>query len=245
MVDGYLYRPPGAGPFPAVIGFHGCSGLLNKQGAPLGIYRLWAQHLRDQGYVVLLVDGFTPREVTTVCGRPNAAVSPQDARPRDAYGALRYLSALSYVRVDRVAVMGWSHGGGTVLYTVSPGQDAQPAGLRFRAAVALYPGWYRAGAHAFGWTPSVPLLVLLGEKDDWTPSPSCYDLMERARAHGGAVELELYPDAHHGFDSPAPPRALSHVRLPGGASPTAGGNPAARTAAYARVLEFLDRMLKD
>ena len=245
QVDGYLYRPAGAGPFPAVIGLHGCSGMLNAQGGIFGIYSQWAEHLRDRGYVVMLVDGFTPRGVTTACGRANSAVNPQDARPRDAYGALWHLASLAYVRGDRVAVLGWSHGGGTVLYATTPGVAARPADVAFRSAVAFYPAWCSASAHAFDWAPATPLLVLLGEKDNWTPSPPCHDLMERAQARGAAVEVEVYADSHHGFDSPAALRTLTDVRLPGGGSPTVGGNPVARAAAYARVVAFLDRTLKD
>ena len=33
-LTGYLYRPDGAGPFPAVVGLHGCGGLLRTDGKP-------------------------------------------------------------------------------------------------------------------------------------------------------------------------------------------------------------------
>ncbi len=31
-ITGYLYKPEGPGPFPAVIGLHGCNGLVEQDG---------------------------------------------------------------------------------------------------------------------------------------------------------------------------------------------------------------------
>src|SRR5712671_2010632 len=38
-----VYRPDGAGPFPAVVAMHDCSGLTNAAGAIASKYREWAQ----------------------------------------------------------------------------------------------------------------------------------------------------------------------------------------------------------
>jgi dienelactone hydrolase len=32
LLDGYLFRPEGNGPFPAIVALHGCSGLISKRG---------------------------------------------------------------------------------------------------------------------------------------------------------------------------------------------------------------------
>jgi poly(3-hydroxybutyrate) depolymerase len=49
-IQGYLAKPEGAGPFPAVIGLHGCAGMHDTT----------KQRLTDDlvawGYVILLVD---------------------------------------------------------------------------------------------------------------------------------------------------------------------------------------------
>jgi poly(3-hydroxybutyrate) depolymerase len=37
-VTGYLYKPEGPGPFPAVIGMHGCNGLLGQDGKVHPVY---------------------------------------------------------------------------------------------------------------------------------------------------------------------------------------------------------------
>jgi dipeptidyl aminopeptidase/acylaminoacyl peptidase len=44
MLDGYLYRPTGDGPYPAIVGLHGCSGMFDKtSGKMFGLYRAWAR----------------------------------------------------------------------------------------------------------------------------------------------------------------------------------------------------------
>jgi len=45
-----------------------------------------------------------------------------------------------------------------------------------------------------------PLLILIGEKDDWTPADKCRELLPRLS--GKAVELHSYPDAVHAYDNP-------------------------------------------
>ena len=67
QLSGYLYRPDGPGPFPAVVMLHGCSGLMTHSGKMQANARFWAEHLRDHGYVALLVDSFTARGIDEVC----------------------------------------------------------------------------------------------------------------------------------------------------------------------------------
>src|SRR5262245_753435 len=54
-IQGYLAKPEGAGPFPAVIGLHGCAGM------PGTTKRKLIDALVGWGYVVLLVDSFATR----------------------------------------------------------------------------------------------------------------------------------------------------------------------------------------
>ena len=81
VIDGYLTKPDGAGPFPAIVHLHGCSGLpaAFKAGTDKG---LWSERLAGWGYVVLAVDSFTTRGIAQAC--------PGD-QPRitDTYGELR------------------------------------------------------------------------------------------------------------------------------------------------------------
>jgi dienelactone hydrolase len=124
---GYLARPAGDGPFPAIVVLHGCSGFSGAGSLQL------ADQLKDWGYVALMVDSFGPRGMTTACG------GSFTGQPGDAYAALRYLARRDFVDAARVAVLGNSMGGSSALYAVDRDLLAQYFTERFRAAVAYYP----------------------------------------------------------------------------------------------------------
>ncbi len=241
-IEAKLYRPAGDGPFPAVIGLHGCGGRDNAQGRTTARFGAWAERFVAQGFVVLLPDSFKPRGVDEVCTMRPQPVTVALHRPRDAQGALAWLAAQPYVRADRVMLVGWSHGGGGTLAALDTGRRAvaRPAtGARFRAAVAFYPGCRTAEGRG-DWRTPVPLLILNGEADDWTPVAPCYALLERTRRQGLPVELKTYPEAHHAFDEPqGKVRQRSDVGSKQSGTVTLGPDPAARSDAYERVIAFL------
>jgi len=178
--------------------------MVDRNGRLFSTYRAWAEYLRDHGYVALMVDSLTSRNIRKVCGQGSNAASPSQVRPYDAYGALTYLESQRFVNPDRVALMGWSHGGGTVLYTTAPATGARPppaiTRAEFKAAIAVYPGWCRSTTKGGSWRPIVPLLALLGAANDWPPAPPCVEFLDGVKRRGGAVENVVYPDARHGFD---------------------------------------------
>jgi dienelactone hydrolase len=67
---------------------------------------------------------------------------------------------------------------------------------------------------------TAPALILIGEKDDWTPADDCRRLVEgeneigmsREKSDGPPIRLIVYPGAYHGFDRPGLPpiRYLGH-----------------------------------
>jgi len=176
QIPATLSKPDGPGPFPAVVIMHDCSGLgPRSSGAP----DRWAKELLARRYVVVLPDSFTTRgHPDGVC--TDASPSRNDVSPvrrvRDAYAALSYLRTLPYVDGSHVGLMGGSHGGSTTLATmIAPASDRDPLArdkrAGFAAAVALYPGCVtRPGrADLSGvYEPLAPLLILIGDKDDWT-----------------------------------------------------------------------------
>jgi dienelactone hydrolase len=185
QLEGLLYRPAAAGPAPAIVLMHGCGGLYGRNGVPPPRHHDWAWRLQGLGYVVLHVDSFTPRGLREICTSKEHTISPSRERPRDAYGALTYLQSLPFVQLDRIGVLGWSNGGSTTLYTVDSALAARPKGLRhdFRAAVAFYPGCRAPLSRKTGWTTAIPLLILIGEADDWTQAQPCVELAGRAKGH--------------------------------------------------------------
>jgi len=245
---GEIDKPEGAGPFPAIVMLHGCGGLFSpKTGKPDTRSVWWADYFRQHGYVTLMIDSFKSRGVTLMCPHGQPAVQANRERPLDAYGALLYLQRQSFVKADRVGVIGWSHGGGTVLYTVDAQTSARPVNLAhdFQAAVAFYPGWCNARSHGWHWQTPVPLLVLLGASDNWVHAPPCEDFINDSRARGSPAELVVYPDTFHDFDWPDSVRRTIPNFTGRGEDYITAPNPVAAEDAHARVIGFFDRYLKN
>ena len=244
-LEGYLFRPAGEGPFPAVVALHGCGGLFSANSARLHArHRDWAERLTSLGYVVLFPDSLNPRGVADLCTRNDPPIRPGVHRVRDAYGALAYLIKQSFVTADRVAALGWSHGGSTALWVAGrpaePRRKDLPGG--FQIAVAFYPGCVDANRRQ--WRAAISVHILSGEADDWTPASACQALAERARKAGDPVEFVAYPGAPHGFDAPNQAKMTRQgVFTPSGTA-TVGTDPEARADAIRRVPEILARALK-
>jgi dienelactone hydrolase len=186
MLSARLFRPNGDGPFPAMVLLHGCSGLS-------GHCDWWASWFEDEGYVALVVDSCGPRYIQNICGPQGRLTLSVSDRVGDAFGALVYMRSLPFVDRERIGVIGWSHGGSTALRTSATG--VQPLDGGFRIAVALYPGCPSDLS-----TDNIPVLLLLGESDDWTPAAPCVAFAQRVQQAGGMVQWIVYPGAHHGFD---------------------------------------------
>ena len=96
-IQGYLAKPDGAGPFPAVIGLHGCAGMHDTTKQRL------ADDLVARGYVVLLVDSYATRGIDHAC-TSTAFATFLRCRP-DACGALVFLARQTFVDPHRVAAV--------------------------------------------------------------------------------------------------------------------------------------------
>ena len=191
-IQGYLARPDGAGPFPAVIGLHGCAGMHDTT----------RQRLVDQlvawGYVILLVDSYATRGIEHAC--TSTAFATFIRRRPDAYGALVFLARQTFVDPQRVAAVGFSAGAWVTLSVAEPNSFelfVPPSNLRFRAAAAVNPPCKQAMAR-----PGIPTLIFIGALDDWTPAADCSDKIASWGNDGPPVELVVYPGAHHGFYYP-------------------------------------------
>ncbi len=185
-VQGYIAKPSGAGPFPAVVLLHSCLGLPKNRQAIANTIVSW-------GYVALFVDDFATRGLRETC--------TVDFKPAlsDAFGALAYLSTRRDVDPSRIAAVGYSQGADTALTIAASGgasSFAMPNELRFKSVVAFYPPC----ANQNGARLRTPTLILIGEKDSVTPAADCEALMQR---QAGGAKLFVYPGADHLFDDPS------------------------------------------
>lgn len=194
-LQGYLRRPDGTGPSPAVVLLHSCNGNWRR------LDERWGTRIAPWGYVTLSVDSFGPRGLKETCD----SGGPQDMS-LDAYRALTWLVKQPFVDPARVAVVGFSQGGWLALNSVEHGIVEQISPNKFRAAIAFYPP-----CRAFKDDMTVPTLILVGELDDWTLAQECRNLADgrddfgisRQKGAGIPVKLVVYPGAYHAFDAPS------------------------------------------
>jgi dienelactone hydrolase len=115
--------------------------------------------------------------------------------------------------------------------------EVQRAPVKPSLAVAFYPGC--SADLQRGYEARAPLLLQVGEDDDWTPAEPCRQLAAQAR--GAAVTFHAYPGAVHGFDGTAP--VTTRRDVPNGVRPglgvRVGGNPQARDVSWRRLEGFL------
>jgi dienelactone hydrolase len=234
VLPGSLTLPAGSAHVPAVILLHGCSG-LQRETSHQAVWKLlheYAAWYNARGYAALVLDSFTPRGVAHVCegGQPSGLV-----RALDAFQALDYLARQGRVDPARVVIQGLSHGGTTVLYALDEGvAEASRSAHRFAGGIAYYPACRNLEHRPF----YAPLLILIGELDDWTPAAPCLGLHAvQEHRRPGAVRLTVYPGAYHSFDFPHPIRRNEWGK-------TLAFDPAATADATRRVDGFLREIIK-
>ena len=231
----------------AAILLHGCGGLgaNRKLNARHAAAKDW---LLERGIAVVFPESFTSRRFEEVCTvKMQARTIRQIDRVEDVIAAHRWLRERPGVDAKKIVLWGWSHGGSTVLNTIthkSATLDRQSApgdfsdDVKFVEAIAFYPGCSPFAKDNAPAKISSPLTILMGEADDWTPAAPCRTLAQQLPQ---SIQIEVYPGAFHGFDGTTPVRLRRDV--PNGVNPGAGvhigAQPAAREAAAVALDAFL------
>jgi dienelactone hydrolase len=219
-LTGRFEKPMGPGPFPAAILLHGCEGYQ----AGLWHTTTMAGVLHSLGVATLIVDSYTPRGYTT-CDNVQAF-----ERVPDVYAGAVMLAGRSDIEHDKIAVIGFSQGGGTTLFTAAVGASTGPS-----PAVLKEVGEEKGEAYAGSWRAQVtraaanfatnggklsafvafypsycrvlqnenfaaPLMILIGDFDNHVSSGACEHLAAAPRPGAPEVRFKLYPGASHGFD---------------------------------------------
>ncbi len=195
---GIMRVPPGTGRIPAVILMHGCSGVT-------GAETYWARNLLRLGVMTFVVNSFSGRDIPETCtGRHHINMA---SVMTDAHRALAFVAAHARADSARIALMGFSFGGRTALWTSHPRfQERYGAGpLRFAAHLAFYPAACYIRLADEDRMGAAPIRIFHGVEDDATPVAPCRDYVARLRRAGKDVALREYPGARHSFDNPALP----------------------------------------
>ena len=243
VMPGFWFAAKVAGNAPAMVLMHGCGGAYSG-GLLAQRYTTLAARLNALGVHVLVTDSLTPRGEKELCTQRNGArLVTQTQRRRDALGALQWLALQPGVDASRLGLLGWSNGGSTVL-AASNARNAEVAAAPVKPSlsVAFYPGC--ANELGRGFEAVAPLLMLVGQLDDWTPAAPCEQLAQGSGASGASrIQLLVYEGAYHGFDGTAPVRLRRDV--PNGVNPGrgvhVGAEPAARAASALALQDFLRR----
>jgi dienelactone hydrolase len=178
-ISGALFKPEGVGPFPAVIAMPSCGGI----DIPIAraFQKTLVDHLLSKGLAMLIVDPFTPR------GQSRCDDGGLIIGSKDAVAALKVLGAMPDIDVKHIFLQGYSWGATASLALVNAANpdrgDAKVAGV-----IAYYPGC------AVVSEPSVPVLALIGDKDNAAPCRALKDTPN--------FEVVVYPGATHGFNVP-------------------------------------------
>jgi dienelactone hydrolase len=186
-ITGYLAKPSGPGPFPAVLVLHGCEGFGSLETSEVN-------ELASIGYVALAIDMLKPQGMSNACSQVSEAT-------RNAVGyamaALGWLHGQSYVVPEKLGVVGFSMGGIVTLSLVDP-RTPHPPIPGLQAAVAYYPNCSDRSTNV-----ATPLLILNGSADDWIPPQGCQQFVQAAQAAGKTVQITTYPGATHAFNQPS------------------------------------------
>lgn len=225
-ITGWMYRPAGAGPFRGIVLAHPCSGVGDHT-------TVWGKLLSSWGYVVVAPDSFGPRGEKSVCGRGN--VVNGNMRVADVAGAIDFLNAQPFVRRADIGVIGHSHGGWTAVRAAQKTYGLASRGLR--ASVAYYPSC----SAQFDRDVAVPLLILIGDKDDWTLADNCRKLQAAGFTRPDLVQVVYYPNAYHSFDSMARDRTIT---VADGKTHRLAYDSTAAPDAEARTRAFFEKYLR-
>jgi len=197
QLKGFIWKPDGAGPFPAILWNHGSEKrpAAADTVAPYFVnrgYVFFVPHRRGQGrspgrYIIdQLKEAKSPDEWSRLL------VSLNEAHLQDQLAALKHLTSLSYVDQDRLAIMGASLGGIQTLFAVEGAYGYRVAVVCSGASQV----WRRSADLRTRLTDSagkatVPIFFFQAQNDyDLTPSRV---LSEKVKSTGQYAETKTYP----------------------------------------------------
>ena len=216
-IFGHLTRPKEDGPRPAVLVIHEWDGIKDQ-------VRDVARRLAKAGYVALAPDLLSREGGTNSYPTSEARIAAgrkldNDMITEDLTCGINYLKKQSFVRANRIGVIGFCWGGGKALLFATRSKDL--------AAAVIYYGENPSNLDDVK-NISAPVLGQYGEADARITS-AVPELAAAMKKYGKFFEYKIYPGAPHGFNSDTNPRSYRE---------------AAAQEAWSRTLEFFKKHLQ-
>jgi dienelactone hydrolase len=230
-------RPETSARVPVVLMMHGCGG-------PRPFTNEVARVAVEAGAAAVQIDSFAPRRIgraaaiATVC--TGARLHGRE-RAGDLYAAVAWARAQSWADPERIAVIGWSHGGWTIMDALSlrTGREMEHfTGLTdlseeplqgVAGALIVYP---YAGIGTYvgsrDWRMPVPSVAIVAERDYIVGSTRA--TLERQRARGAPIDIHFFENATHAFEDED------------AEDPRVRYNPAATAREHALLREMIERL---
>lgn len=195
-LEGYFYKPAGAGPFPVVVYNHGSRAGFEHEERPMAFI---ANVFVPAGYAVIVPErrGYGKSEGEAFAqevgqGRGEQFVGRQQAEAGDVLAAVDYAKANLPVDTKRIVLMGFSFGGIVTTFAASRSSD-------FAAVVNQAPGalnWKRSQAMVDELLSAarkikVPMICMAAQND--ATNENVNRICGEAKKHGGAAEVMIYP----------------------------------------------------
>ena len=200
-------------PLPGIIVIH------ERWGLDDGV-RAQADRIAAQGYVVLAIDLYRGASASDIAAaRPLMVDVVENSELANENIRQAYQFLIDSGQAPKIGVLGWSFGGGWALNAALLFPDDLDAAV-------IYYGQLTDSHERLG-PMNVPVLGLFGENDRGVTVETVKQFEAAMEFLRKDYEIEIYPDAGHGFADP-------------GASTY---NAEAAEAAWARTIEFLNRHL--
>lgn len=213
-VHGFLYKPAGNGPFPAIVVIHEWWGLndwVKQQAADFAAL----------GYVTLAVDLYRGQVATD----PEMAHELMRALPQDRgvdylTSAVSYLKTRKDVQPRRIGAVGWCMGGSFAMQLAVADPSLRAVAINYGAPESNVNQLKKIHAQILG---------NFGGLDRGITPADVQTFAEQMQKLGHPVDVKVYPDAGHAFENP---------------NNKAGYKPEDAQDAHQRMVAFFAKYLK-
>jgi dienelactone hydrolase len=206
--------PEGEGPFPVVLTFHGCGGLIGRNG-PKSIMDEYAADARAAGIATVIVDSLTPRGIdfeTAIADVCSGRRLRGAERAGDVLSMIEWAIQDSRFDTSRIAVAGWSHGAWSIMDLFAMDlRHLRPHNLKslengdareaVRAVHLTYPYCgFPSLTRDRGWQRKPNTRLVVAENDETASPALCLEAGETMRLSGVSLVVDMIEGATHGFD---------------------------------------------